>query len=103
MEEGKFRRDRNRTPNGKVSAKKNKVSLGLSNLGNTCYANSVIQALIHTKEFHSLLSSLNSKHMCRFSPTDEFWSICYLNKILDKGFSSDEPFLRAEEVLDIIK
>jgi uncharacterized UBP type Zn finger protein len=44
-----------------IKAKRSPIALGLSNLGNTCYANSVIQALMHIREFYDILSNLSSK------------------------------------------
>ena len=45
-----------------IKHKRGPIALGLSNLGNTCYANSVIQVLIHIREFYDILSNLKSKH-----------------------------------------
>lgn len=103
MEEVKQKKQKHANGTLIRNSHKTPISIGLSNLGNTWYANAVIQALIHTKEFHEKLVSLNSQQKCRVTPTDEFWSIWYLNHIWYKGFTSDEQFLRAEEVLDIIK
>jgi ubiquitin carboxyl-terminal hydrolase 36/42 len=103
MEEKKSKRTRSGGIQPEPSISKRPVSLGLANLGNTCYANSVIQVLNHIKEFKWLLSSLNSKHFWRLAPNETFCSIWYMLKIMKDGFTSTSDFLRSEEVLDIIK
>lgn len=103
MEERKIKITRSSRNNSRTTEVKRPVSLGLANLGNTCYANSVIQVLNHIKEFKGLLSSLSSKHFWRLAPDESFCSIWYMLKIMKDGFTSNSEFLRAEEVLDIIK
>lgn len=103
MEERKIKITRSSRNSSRTIEVKRPVSLGLANLGNTCYANSVIQVLNHIKEFKELLSGLSSKHFWRLAPNESFCSIWYMLKIMKDGFTSNSEFLRAEEVLDIIK
>lgn len=37
-----------------------KVPTGLFNIGNTCFANSVLQCILHTPEMHHLLSTIKT-------------------------------------------
>ena len=56
---------------------------GFPNYGNTCYANSILQILIHTKELQDILD--------KYPPRDELTDIWH--NIMTRYTSPDEPII----------
>ncbi|PRP77339.1 ubiquitin specific protease 42 [Planoprotostelium fungivorum] len=70
--------------------------IGMSNFGNTCYFNSVLQCYLYTKPLVNYL--LNDEHLdrCILTKENKFCLICALKVFLNEIHDRDRPYARPE-------
>lgn len=65
---------------------------GLNNLGNTCFMNSVLQAMLHAPPLRSyFLTNQHNRETCRKRSVDRLCLPCDIDGIFSAVFSGDRP------------
>ncbi len=78
------------------------VGPGLSNLGNTCFLNSVLQCLLYTQPLSEYLLAREHSRRCHI-PKEEFCGLCAMEHLTQRVFSTREPSIRPLEIVGRLK
>lgn len=74
----------------------------MTNLGNTCFLNSVLQCLIYTAPLAEFLLAREHSRRCSV-PKEEFCGLCALEQLIQRVFATREPAIRPLEVVGRLK
>ena len=79
------------------------IGPGLSNMGNTCFLNSVLQCLFYTTPLAEFLLAREHSKRCRVAGGDEFCGLCVLERLMQKVHRQGESVIRPIELVSKIK
>ena len=81
----------NTTKNHHSISEDREVACGIANLGNTCYANAVLQALAHAPKWCNAMELTPHRATCTKNKKEDFCVLCQVEHVLCEIHSPSNP------------
>lgn len=78
------------------------IGPGLSNLGNTCFLNSTLQCLIHTRSLHVYLRSKQHQKQCQVKG-GEYCSLCEFERLVASCFGGSARSIAPRDIVSNLR